>query len=529
MHSFHHLNRKDNETETEVIPPKHSGGYPDNPGTSAAQPGGLSRGDCVTIRGFRQALCWAFRTDNSGPPEDLTEVLFDFELTRTQFPGAVVVASTFDNFINELIPFKSNLPVFTEEIGDVWLQGIASDPYKMAQYRTITRARAECIASGKCDIDDPVMKNMSRWLIKPPEHTWGLPNVGDGQTSLWSNSQFEKSRNQQIYLNCESAWIEQRNFNNLAVDTLVEAKHPLADVVLEQLAALEPQRPSTAGYTQITDFAAQHTCFGSVIMFDKSGAIMNLTDQSNESWASATSLLGKLVYTTWDESGYNSTLPCNLVLGGKPGSNEAHPVNSDWETSVVSMWQYSSGGQSCSFLVQVAMDNETVANYGGFPEAWITYNISSSAEQLAVNIDYQWFSKTSTRLAESFMLDFTPPQKWGYSWQMNKLGSSVSPTEVMQGGSQSQHGVWEGVAYVPATSSGKTFKVLTSDVPLVSPITTTMSATPLVNSVEPLSGEVLGFGFNLFNNVWDTNYLLWYPLLTAEGKDQRLRFQMVIE
>jgi hypothetical protein len=134
----------------------------------------------------------------------------------------------------------------------------------MAQYRTITRARAACLASGKCSVDDPVLKNipllhypslfnslnkkhMSFWLIKPPEHTWGLPSVGDGQTSLWSNAQFEQVRNEQMYLilvcfllitsetftamrylNCESAWIEQRNFNQLAVDTLALAEHPLA-------------------------------------------------------------------------------------------------------------------------------------------------------------------------------------------------------------------------------------------------------------------------------------------------------------
>ena len=70
----------------------------------------------------------------------------------------------------------------------------------------------------------------------------------------------------------------------------------------------------------------------------------SFTDQFGESWASATSPLGKLVYTTFDESGFNASLPCNLVFGGKPGSNGAHPENKDWYTSVVSMWEYSSDG-----------------------------------------------------------------------------------------------------------------------------------------------------------------------------------------
>jgi len=455
----------------------------------------------------------------------MIEVLSYFDLVYAQFPGAQVVASTFDNFVNELIPFKSNLPVFTGEIGDVWIQGISSDPYKMAQFRVMARARAACIESGQCYLNDPVMKNMSRWLIKPPEHTWGLPSVGDGQFSLWSNSQFEKVRTQQIYLNCEAAWIEQRQFNQMALDTLVQANHPLASIFEAELAALEPSVPSTSGYTRVTN-SQPFTCQGVTIGFDNSGAINSLRDQYGGVWATATSPLSQLVYTTWNESGYNFSLPCNNVFGGKPGSNAAGAMSRNWYTSLVSLWQ---NAQTCSFLAQVTMDNETVTNFGGFPTAWVRYNISVSNGQAIIDIDYQWFTKTSTRLAESFMLNFTPLPKSGYTWVMDKLGSSVSPLEVTKGGNQNQHAVWNGVTYSSASnSSASTFVVWSPDVPLVSPITDKVQSTPLVNSVDPLPGNMLGFGFNMYNNVWNTNYIFWYPLLSVEGKDERLRFQIVI-
>jgi hypothetical protein len=48
-----------------------AGGYPDDPGSNPAHPGGLSKKDCVVIDGFSEALCFAFRTDNSGPPENI--------------------------------------------------------------------------------------------------------------------------------------------------------------------------------------------------------------------------------------------------------------------------------------------------------------------------------------------------------------------------------------------------------------------------------------------------------------------------
>lgn len=47
------------------------GGYPLNPGPDPAHPGGLSRKDCVVVENVTEALCFAFRTDNSGPPENI--------------------------------------------------------------------------------------------------------------------------------------------------------------------------------------------------------------------------------------------------------------------------------------------------------------------------------------------------------------------------------------------------------------------------------------------------------------------------
>jgi hypothetical protein len=36
------------------------------------------------------------------------------------------------------------------EIGDTWLYGVASDPAKVADYRSVLRLRTACLASGEC-------------------------------------------------------------------------------------------------------------------------------------------------------------------------------------------------------------------------------------------------------------------------------------------------------------------------------------------------------------------------------------------
>ncbi len=40
--------------------------------------------------GLDEVLCWPFRTDNSGPPADIYEVIDMYNIVQAQFPGAEV-------------------------------------------------------------------------------------------------------------------------------------------------------------------------------------------------------------------------------------------------------------------------------------------------------------------------------------------------------------------------------------------------------------------------------------------------------
>ncbi len=59
-------------------------------GTYACNPLTLICRDCVTVDGLDEVLCWPFRTDNSGPPEDIDEVFGHYAIAQSQFPGAEV-------------------------------------------------------------------------------------------------------------------------------------------------------------------------------------------------------------------------------------------------------------------------------------------------------------------------------------------------------------------------------------------------------------------------------------------------------
>ena len=59
-----------------------------------------------------------FRTDNTGPPKNTAEVQTSLDKLRSEYPGAVVKTSTFDAFIKDVEPVKSQLPVVELEVGD---------------------------------------------------------------------------------------------------------------------------------------------------------------------------------------------------------------------------------------------------------------------------------------------------------------------------------------------------------------------------------------------------------------------------
>ncbi len=72
-----------------------------------------------------------------------------------------------------LLPFAINLPVVTQEIGDTWIYGCASDPLKVARYRELARLRENWIAKGAFQVGDATDLQLLRHLLLEAEHTWG--------------------------------------------------------------------------------------------------------------------------------------------------------------------------------------------------------------------------------------------------------------------------------------------------------------------------------------------------------------------
>ncbi|XP_059146397.1 uncharacterized protein LOC131933931 [Physella acuta] len=503
------------------------GGYPLNPGPDPAHPGGLARDKCIVADGLDEVLCFAFRTDNTGPPLQIQEVLGYYEILRSEFPGAQLVASTFDNYVEVLETIKQTLPVRTFEIGDTWIQGITSDPKKYSQYRAFVRVWQSCQESGEC-ANDPRVINMARFLVKLPEHTWGSHGVID--YIAWSNEALEAARQTQPYKTNEDTWREQRQFIDLALDALGD--HPLRQQVEQEFDYLVAREPDLTGYSEAqvdTDYYCNN---GVIIKFASDGSISRLYDPVNQQeWASPTSRLGQLIYDTYVEQDFiDMAKQYNYVSGvgyDKPNMTQnAHPEKRRWEVTVLNLYKnIGLNISSCDFWVKATTKDEQTRTKYGAPRVFYVQYVSDSLMQW-VNVTLLMLGKTTTRLPESISFGFSPQSK-GQKWYLEKLYQIIDPCDVVLNGSQYVHGISTSVYLVDENYKG--LQLYSQDVPLVLIGTTDHIDSPFPVPLQPFPcSSITNISFNLYNNIWNTNYPMWYPY-NPEDADFKAEFTILFK
>ncbi|HEX3118952.1 MAG TPA: hypothetical protein VHP80_07650, partial [Candidatus Acidoferrum sp.] len=143
-------------------------------------------------------------------------------------------------------------------------------------------------------------------------------------------------------------------------------------------------------------------------------------------------------------------------------------------------------------------------------EIFIDYTLSRHSPTLDIAVS--WFGKLPTRMPEALWFSFTPPVKDPNAWSMQKSGQRVSTLDVVEGGNRHMHAIDD---HVTCRNSNHEMIIASPDAPLValgvqSPLYFTREQPQLDKGVH----------FNLFNNAWGTNYIMWY------AEDMRFHFQL---
>lgn len=148
-------------------------------------------------------ITWGFTGDNLGP-QSTAEIKELYKRLRAEYPNATVTAATLDEVASALRKYKSKLPVYECEIGDLWIQNVGTDPKKVGIYRDMLRY-----------IDkNGINADITDSLLIVPEHTWAAilnpstPNIQDTRlqrckptkTTLTANALSQAGRKKEIIL-----------------------------------------------------------------------------------------------------------------------------------------------------------------------------------------------------------------------------------------------------------------------------------------------------------------------------------------
>lgn len=472
-------------------------------------------GGVTVVPGSDLAIAIVVRGDNSGPhtPEEIVKIYSDL---GSQFPQAQIVATNLTEIANAVEPFRSHLPVVTQEIGDTWIYGIASDPVKVARYRELARLRRRWIDRGAIRSGDPTDLRMLRQVLLEAEHTWGTDTKTWLDFDHYTPADLAPMLDTKNYKVVEFSWQEKRQDLFAGIDTLPE---PLRAEARASLQGLTPQEPQLSGAKPHAPEQPLETTHFLVALDPATGAIRRLHNKTTGvDWADPDHPLALLTYQTLSPADYARFFSRYIVSTadwakkdfGKPNIERFGAESRDWHLAITRL-DLAEDEHGHHLLAQLNIhDPESLASgRAAFPQTMFL-ELTFPHDEPEVHIASSWFGKPATRMPEAIWLTFRPSVPNPNGWTMDKSGETVSPLDVVVAGSRHLHAVSNGFGY---RSEGRSFRVETIDAPLIavgerSPLNFSREQPDLAN----------GMHVSLFNNAWGTNYIMWF------GEDMRFRF-----
>ncbi len=467
-------------------------------------------GHAATVPGLEHALAFGHTIDNTGPqtPEEALRV---WEETRAQFPGAQVVASSLDDFADALLPLRESLPVVTAEIGDSWIHGTGSDPAKLSRFRALQRLYSAWMETGIPGRQARAVENFARKLILVPEHTWGMDEkVHLADHENYAASKFAAARALPNFQKFTASWAEQRAYIDQALDAL--AGTPLHAEARAALEPTTPRQPDMKAWKRLENPAAIQQTEHFTLRFDGlSGALNHLRGPSGREWASANNKLGWFRYQTFSQADYDRFFqqyirhedPAVMAWAvedyGKVGMQTAVPEHRWWLPQNVDLYRCQND-HGIAFLARMSFPARAVNSFGCPKRVLLEWFFPNAVAEACLTL--RWFEKPACRLPEALWLSFVPAVSSAVVWQMDKLGQPVDPLDVVPAGGSRLHAINRGMTVLDGES---VLDIRSLDAALLAP-----GEPSLLDFRSDPPNLVKGAHFNLFNNVWGTNFPMWY-------------------
>ena len=412
--------------------------------------------------------------DNLGPhtPEQVEKIL-------ARYPGCDVQSGTLNDLAEAFRPLRDSLPVVSSEIGDTWIHGVGTDPWKVARFKALERLlRSWGDFSEKTDFE--------RRLLEIAEHTWG---VDEKTWFLNYNHWNSRDLHTPAARRFAASWKEQRMLLEQAIHFLPDDKQKTARKVLQALSPRRSNFPNGSQKKAIweNDFFKLELnpakgCAESLLI-KKSGVIFRNP--------------GLFTFETFTRQEYARFRKQYLRIPEEPWAfHDFSKPDMPPRPKVLTK-----GFKSELFL----KDNRAIfvsGKNGIFERLEMEYILNE--DELEIRL--RWFGKDANRFAQAAWMSFVPDFSVK-EMKFRKIADWIDPTDVVSRGARTLHAVQE---------------VRIDDVTII-PVDTVLAAPgkrsmlDFHNKLPDISG---GVHFNLYNNIWGTNFPMWF------GDDMEFRFTL---
>ncbi len=341
-----------------------------------------------------------------------------------------------------------------------------------------------------------------------PEHTWGLDYKSKAKdTEHFDAEGFARVIHSPQNERMAQSWQEQRDYLEKAVASVSpeageQLRRAMAECVPQPFDAGDGWMPVEAG-----------TCFevgGSRLSFNANGAINRLMLGGRE-LASGGSCLAVPLYEIFsgdDMERFNTQyVDCSRFPWLKDLARDdfykvgAEKVVTAHEQCGMRLEQLYRKGDA--FAAVLRPSSASMVKDFGCPARMV---LRVTLKEREADISLDWFDKQPTRVPEALWLGFHPLAK---GVQVRKLSRWINPTDVVSHGGRRLHATDWGVRY----RSG--VQVESVDGAVVN-----VGQPHLWNFDDTLPGPDDGVWFCLCDNMWNTNFPLWY------GEDAHFRFRV---
>lgn len=467
--------------------------------------------------------------DNRGTkrPEAINKKL---ELLKKKYPDYNVRAGRIDDIAVSLWKVREKLPIIESEIGDTWIHGVATDPYKVGAFRTLCTLKNQWLADGTLDKTSREYAELADNLLCVAEHTWGMDtktHFGDIENYL--KSDFVKARNNDVvkvknpfgyfpnsfqcfikqifgkeklkYTTIEESWREQRRYIDNAISSLSDNHKKEAETAISQLCPsqdfkLDGEEYSLGQEINFNDKTIAINSNGGILLTSNGIKILNSFDLPLIEYRS----YGYDDYKYWLDNytrDYNKTRAWSVGDFARPGLKR---YDNKFKKGLFAYSVHNAkvlkGAESVEVHLLMNIERYASNELGAPYEIMAVYQLTNDKLTLSV----EWLKKDAVRTTESIALRLYPASDKKLRYM--KFGTLIEPDNIVSKGGRKLMAVEKTLFEI----GDKEYSMTCKEAPLIA----TDGGNILHFDNQSVNDASGGIAYILFNNVWGTNFPLWY-------------------